>query len=101
MCLPGFPAHTLARPTCAPVDSPAKPLSPPLHPAPLQRDDVLDWPREFPKRIPQQQNGCDCGVFTLLFANYAGRAAPLAFDQASRLCRLQRSNPSVECLPFG
>ena len=47
-----------------------------------QRDDVLDWPREFPKRIPQQHNGCDCGVFTLLFANYVGRGAPMDFNQA-------------------
>jgi Ulp1 family protease len=46
-----------------------------------QRDDVLDWPREFPKQIPQQHNGCDCGVFTLLFANYAGRDAPMTFQQ--------------------
>ena len=52
----------------------------PLHT--LQREDVLSWPREFPKRIPQQRNGCDCGVFTLLFANYAGRAAPFDFSQA-------------------
>lgn len=51
-------------------------------PRPLQRADVLGWPREFPKDIPQQHNGCDCGVFTLLFASYAGRAAPMAFSQA-------------------
>ena len=48
----------------------------------LQLEDVLSWPREFPKRIPQQKNGCDCGVFTLLFANYAGRAAPFDFEQS-------------------
>ena len=48
----------------------------------VQRADVLGWPREFPKDIPQQHNGCDCGVFTLLFASYAGRAAPMAFSQA-------------------
>lgn len=46
-----------------------------------QRDDVLDWPREFPKRIPQQRNGCDCGVFTLLFARHAGTASPMLFSQ--------------------
>jgi hypothetical protein len=38
-----------------------------------QRTDVLKWPREFPTDVPQQQNGYDCGVFTLLFANYAVR----------------------------
>eukprot|EP00887_Chlorella_sp_A99_P004848 scaffold4.g4848.t1 len=48
-----------------------------------QRADVLDWPREFPKAIPQQLNGCDCGVFTMLFASHLGAGAPLAFSQAS------------------
>lgn len=52
-----------------------------MHKRQEQRDDVLDWPREFPKQIPQQHNGCDCGVFTLLFANYAGRDAPMNFKQ--------------------
>lgn len=73
----------LYMPSCCPCAAFA--CSPYLvHPrhAGLQRDDVLDWPREFPKRIPQQFNGCDCGVFTLLFANYVGRAAPLDFTQA-------------------
>ncbi|KAL4421737.1 hypothetical protein ABPG77_002353 [Micractinium sp. CCAP 211/92] len=46
-----------------------------------QRDDVLDWPREFPKRIPRQRNGCDCGVFTLLFASHAGSDSPMLFTQ--------------------
>ncbi|KAL4452571.1 hypothetical protein ABPG75_008233 [Micractinium tetrahymenae] len=46
-----------------------------------QRDDVLDWPREFPKRIPRQRNGCDCGVFTLLFASHAGSDSPMRFSQ--------------------
>lgn len=49
--------------------------------APMQRDDVLDWPREYPKRIPQQRNGCDCGVFTLLFASHAGSGSPMLFSQ--------------------
>jgi Ulp1 family protease len=37
----------------------------------LQRDDVLKWPRVYPKDIPKQLNGCDCGVFSLMFADYA------------------------------
>lgn len=48
----------------------------------LQREDVLSWPREFPKQIPLQENGYDCGVFALLFANYAGRAARFDFEQS-------------------
>ncbi len=32
---------------------------------------MLQWPRLFPKNIPQQENGCDCGVFAILFAEYA------------------------------
>jgi Ulp1 family protease len=42
---------------------------------------VLDWPRHFPKDIPRQLNGCDCGVFTLLFANHAGADRPMRFSQ--------------------
>ncbi|GAB4818844.1 hypothetical protein N2152v2_005890 [Parachlorella kessleri] len=46
-----------------------------------QTVDTSTWDRVFPKNIPQQQNGCDCGVFTLLFADYAGRDAPMTFTQ--------------------
>lgn len=31
--------------------------------------------------MPQQQNGCDCGVFALMFAEHLSRDAPLDFDQ--------------------
>ena len=45
--------------------------------------DTSGWPRLFPKDIPQQRNGCDCGVFTLKFADYVGRGAPMgAWAQA-------------------
>ena len=37
--------------------------------------DLDHWPRRFPKDIPQQHNGCDCGMFAILFADYAVRAA--------------------------
>ena len=30
---------------------------------------------------PQQYNGCDCGVFALIFADYLSRGAPLSFSQ--------------------
>ena len=35
----------------------------------------------YPQDVPQQYNGCDCGVFALEFADYASRAAPLTFSQ--------------------
>lgn len=47
-----------------------------------QRQDVLSWRREFPKDIPQQLNGCDCGVFALLYASFVGAGTAMAFAQA-------------------
>jgi len=34
------------------------------------RPDVLEWPRHFPKNIPRQRNGWDCGVYLSMFADY-------------------------------
>jgi len=34
------------------------------------RPDVLEWPRHFPKNIPRQHNGWDCGVYLSMFADY-------------------------------
>lgn len=34
-----------------------------------------------PDDIPKQLNGCDCGVFALMFAEYQSRDAPFTFDQ--------------------
>ncbi len=48
------------------------------------REDVLAWPREFPA-VPRQLNGCDCGIFALLFADHAARGAPMRFTQADML----------------
>jgi len=31
--------------------------------------------------MPKQNNGCDCGVFALLFAEYASRNAHFNFSQ--------------------
>ncbi len=28
--------------------------------------DVSGWPRRFSREAPQQKNGCDCGVFTIM-----------------------------------
>lgn len=34
-----------------------------------------------PDNTPQQLNSCDCGVFTLMFADYQSRDANFTFDQ--------------------
>lgn len=47
-------------------------IFPPLHQTQdkLNEDwDTSDWITEYPQDIPHQQNGCDCGAFTLLFIN--------------------------------
>ncbi|GLC61636.1 hypothetical protein PLESTB_001785400 [Pleodorina starrii] len=46
------------------------------------RWDTSKWSVEFPKDIPQQKNGCDCGVFSIMFADRRGAGAPLDFRQA-------------------
>lgn len=40
-----------------------------------------DVPCRSPNDIPKQLNGCDCGVFALMFAEYQSRDAPFTFDQ--------------------
>jgi sentrin-specific protease 1 len=47
----------------------------------IQRDDILSWPRIFPKNVPEQRNGYDCGVFLIVFADYLSKAAQLDFSQ--------------------
>ena len=48
-----------------------------------QPDDynVDDWTDLVPKNIPQQNNGYDCGVFTLKYADFLSASLPLTFDQ--------------------
>lgn len=41
------------------------------------RPDVLNWERVFPKNIPQQRNGIDCGVFLSMFASHLAVEAEL------------------------
>ncbi|KAG2441518.1 hypothetical protein HXX76_003140 [Chlamydomonas incerta] len=36
------------------------------------RWDTSTWSVEFPKNIPTQRNGCDCGVFAIMFADRRG-----------------------------
>ncbi|KAL6776829.1 SENP1 [Auxenochlorella protothecoides x Auxenochlorella symbiontica] len=47
-----------------------------------ERADVLKWPRKFPKTVPQQYNGYDCGMFLLQFADFEGRGEAMTFTQA-------------------
>ena len=45
--------------------------------AKAKREETLDtsrWERLFPLDIPRQDNGCDCGVFTVKFGDYLVRA---------------------------
>ena len=37
--------------------------------------------RRYEADVPVQHNGCDCGVFALLFAERLARGAPLDFHQ--------------------
>ena len=49
-----------------------------------KRDTEVDlgaWETEAPKDIPVQQNGCDCGVFMLKYADYVAVGCPLTFHQ--------------------
>ena len=41
-----------------------------------------EWEHLFPKDIPRQHNGCDCGVFASMFANRLGLNQPFDFQQA-------------------
>lgn len=43
--------------------------------------DVLSWPRYHPQNIPRQRNGCDCGVFAVMFADYLGLGRPMHWGQ--------------------
>lgn len=48
----------------------------------------LDWEgegwslRPTTKDTPQQHNGCDCGVFTTMFAEFISEDLPLDFNQS-------------------
>mmetsp|Transcript_31328 Transcript_31328/g.55059 ORF Transcript_31328/g.55059 Transcript_31328/m.55059 type:complete len:457 (-) Transcript_31328:131-1501(-) len=40
-----------------------------------------DWQDHVPSNIPQQRNGCDCGVFTTKYADYVSEDRKLDFTQ--------------------
>eukprot|EP00249_Psilotum_nudum_P021340 c28075_g1_i1 orf=234-1871(+) len=43
--------------------------------------DVSDWKLSFPQDIPEQLNGCDCGMFMVKYVDFHSRGAPLEFSQ--------------------
>jgi len=43
--------------------------------------DMTGWKTASPKDIPEQLNGCDCGVFACKYAEYLSRRAKFDFDQ--------------------
>lgn len=46
--------------------------------------DVSEWATEAAGRggTPQQDNGFDCGMFTVMYADFLSDDLPLAFDQS-------------------
>lgn len=43
--------------------------------------DLENWKLTVHKEIPEQLNGCDCGVFTCKYAEYLSQDKPFDFDQ--------------------
>jgi len=42
---------------------------------------VNEWSQIQPKNIPEQKNGCDCGVFTCMYADCLTKDSPFNFTQ--------------------
>jgi len=45
--------------------------------------DTSGWKQIIAKKIPQQMNGSDCGMFTCKFAEYCSRRARFSFNQSN------------------
>lgn len=43
--------------------------------------DTSGWVKEHAEKIPQQNNGSDCGMFACMYAEYVSRNAPISFSQ--------------------
>lgn len=43
--------------------------------------DTTDWTLQIVKKIPQQMNGSDCGVFSCMFAEYISANKSITFTQ--------------------
>lgn len=62
--------------------------------------DASEWSTDAPQDIPPQLNGCDCGVFTLKYADFLARNAPLDFSQHDSAFRAASMNLAKElCKP--
>ncbi|KAJ2455571.1 hypothetical protein EV183_000048 [Coemansia sp. RSA 2336] len=59
-----------------------------------QEFDDSGWTMACDKQIPRQRNGYDCGVFAVVFAEYAARDAPFRFSQEH--CMLFRRKITYE-----
>eukprot|EP00854_Cymbomonas_tetramitiformis_P012207 gene12208-14418_t len=46
-----------------------------------QNLDAMTWPQVRVRDIPHQQNGIDCGVFMLTYADYSNRGRAFTFSQ--------------------
>ncbi|KAI3973434.1 hypothetical protein MKW92_041858 [Papaver armeniacum] len=43
--------------------------------------DVSSWKREYVKKLPEQQNGWDCGMFMIKYSDFYSRGLGLCFSQ--------------------
>lgn len=59
---------------------------------------IDSWREINVKAIPQQNNGSDCGVFTLKFADYASENRPFTFTYKSVQHTKRTGNPSAVCV---
>ena len=67
--------------------------------------DIADWKSIYGTRngCPQQQNGCDCGVFTLVCCDFLSNDLPLSYSQedVTAIWRLKIANSiCIGALPY-
>lgn len=46
-----------------------------------QNLDIDTWDQDYPQDIPEQRNGCDCGMFMIKYADFHSRGDHLMFTQ--------------------
>ena len=59
--------------------------------------DFEGWTESMPKEIPEQMNGCDCGVFASTYAEYKSRDSGFTFTQANMPYFRQRMVYEIVC----